>query len=285
MTIAHIIILLGTGAVVGFASGLLGSGGGFIMTPVQYMIFTNMGMSTKVAMMLAFGTSLLVILPTVISGAWRHHKKGAVRWKAAIIMGICGFMSSFGGAAIAANLSGTTLKMAFGVVVLASGVRMLISKPREREQEAKDKPWLLAAWAIPIGIVTGMTGLGGGVVAVPVMVLALKFKMHNAIATSLAMMILTSCGGVIEGENAWRYRGPRRDPYVQEHTDLLKSIRDGKPLNEGERIAGSTLCAIMGRESAYSRQQFKRSWFMNRCTLDLLPPGASSEDHIVRRGP
>ena len=83
---------------------------------------------------------------------------------------------------------------------------------------------------------------------------------------------VTSCGGVIEGENAWRYRGPRSDPYVQEHTDLIKSIRDGKPLNEGERIAGSTLCAIMGRESAYSRQQFKRSWFMNRCTLDLLPP-------------
>jgi predicted dehydrogenase len=83
---------------------------------------------------------------------------------------------------------------------------------------------------------------------------------------------ITNCAGVIQGENAWRYRGPRSDPYVQEHTDLIKSIRDGKPLNEGKRIAGSTLCAIMGRESAYSRQQFKRSWFMSRCTLDLLPP-------------
>ena len=57
----------------------------------------------------------------------------------------------------------------------------------------------------------------------------------------------------------------------QEHTDLIKSIRDGKPLNEGKRIANSTLCAIMGRESAYSRQQFKTSWFTSRCTLDLLP--------------
>ncbi len=76
---------------------------------------------------------------------------------------------------------------------------------------------------------------------------------------------------VIEGENAWRYRGPRGNAYVLEHTDLIKSIRDGRPLNEGKRIAESTLCAIMGRESAYSRQQFKRSWFLNRCTLDLLP--------------
>ncbi|MBN2127998.1 MAG: Gfo/Idh/MocA family oxidoreductase [Sedimentisphaerales bacterium] len=82
----------------------------------------------------------------------------------------------------------------------------------------------------------------------------------------------SDCCGTIEGENAWRYEGPNPNPYVQEHADLIKSIRAGRPLNEGKRIAGSTLCAIMGRESAYSRQQFKQSWFMSRCTLDLLPP-------------
>jgi len=81
----------------------------------------------------------------------------------------------------------------------------------------------------------------------------------------------SDCCGTIVGENAWKYEGPNPDPYVQEHADLIKSIRDGKPLNEGKRIADSTLCAIMGRESAYSRQQFKRSWFMSRCTLNLLP--------------
>ncbi len=196
MTIAHI-ILLGTGVGVGFASGLLGVGGGFIMTPVQYMVFTSMGMSADIAMKLAFGTSLLVILPTVASGAWRHHKKGAVRWKTAIIMGICGFMAAFGGATLATHLPGAVLKIIFGVVVLASGIRMLISRPLESKSEVKDNPWLWIAWAIPIGLVTGMTGLGGGVVAVPVMVLALKFKMHDAIATSLAMIIFTSTGGVV----------------------------------------------------------------------------------------
>jgi uncharacterized membrane protein YfcA len=197
MPIAHIFILLGTGVGVGFASGLLGVGGGFIITPVQYLLFTNMGMSTDIAMKVAFGTSLLVILPTVASGTWRHHKKGAVRWKTAIIMGICGFMTAFGGATLATHLPGAVLKIVFGVVVLASGIRMLISKSLKSEQEAKDNPWLWIAWAIPIGMVTGLTGLGGGVVAVPVMVLALKFKMHDAIATSLAMIIFTSAGGVV----------------------------------------------------------------------------------------
>ncbi|MEN6334191.1 MAG: Gfo/Idh/MocA family oxidoreductase [Phycisphaerales bacterium] len=81
----------------------------------------------------------------------------------------------------------------------------------------------------------------------------------------------TDCCGTIVGENAWRYKGTPVNAYVQEHADLIKSIRDGKPLNEGKRIAESTLCAIMGRESAYQRQQFRRSWMLNRCTLNLLP--------------
>jgi uncharacterized membrane protein YfcA len=198
MTIIHIIILLGTGIVVGFTSGLLGVGGSFIMTPVQYAVFTNIGMSSDIAIKLAFGTSLLVVLPTVASGAWRHHKKGAVRWKVAIIMGSFGFLSSFGGATIAAMLTGATLKMIFGSVVLASGIWMFIGRSFQSEQESQERDNLLLwiAWAVFVGILTGMTGLGGGPVLVPVMVLALRFKMHNAVATSLATIILISAGGV-----------------------------------------------------------------------------------------
>ncbi|HUV65964.1 MAG TPA: Gfo/Idh/MocA family oxidoreductase [Sedimentisphaerales bacterium] len=83
---------------------------------------------------------------------------------------------------------------------------------------------------------------------------------------------VSDCAGTIKGENAWSYQGPNPNPYVVEHTDLIESIRRGNPLNEGKQVAESTLCAIMGRESAYSRQQFKTSWFTSRCTLNNLPP-------------
>ena len=197
MAMSHIFILLGTGVGVGFSSGLLGVGGGFIMTPVQYLLLTSTGMSTDMAMKVAVGTSLLVILPTVLSGAWRHHKKGAVHWKIAVIMGSCGSLAAFGGATLAGYLPGIVLKIVFGSVVLAGGIRMLISKPLKSGQEATNNLWLWITWAIPIGVVTGLTGLGGGAVIVPVMVLTLKFKMHSAVATSLAMIIFTSAGGVI----------------------------------------------------------------------------------------
>jgi len=197
MTVANIITLLVTGLGVGFAGGLLGVGGAFIMTPVQYMVFTDMGLPPDMAIKLAFGTSLMVVLPTAASGAWRHHREGAVWWKAALIMGGCGLACAFGGATLASYLPGVTLKIAFGAVVMAAGVGMLIRRPVEASEEPKNNPWLWAVWAVPIGVVSGLVGLGGGVLAVPIMVLALKFKMHDAVATSLAMVMLTSIGGVI----------------------------------------------------------------------------------------
>jgi len=196
MTTAHIIILLVTGIGVGFAGGLVGLGGGFIVIPVQYMIFTSMGIPTDTAIKLAFGTNLLVVLPIAASGAWRHSQKGAVWWKAALIIGSCTFIAAFGGAAIATHLPGAGLKIAFGAVVLAVGIRMLTARPPKIEQEPKDNRWMWVAWAIPVGLISGIIGIGGGTLMVPVMVLALKFKMHNAVATSLAIMIFTSIGGV-----------------------------------------------------------------------------------------
>ena len=78
--------------------------------------------------------------------------------------------------------------------------------------------------------------------------------------------------GYITGENAYKYEGENPNPYVQEHVDLIKSIRDGKPLNEGKRVAESTLAAIMARMSAYTGRALKWDWAMKASKLDLTPP-------------
>jgi len=197
VALAHIIILLATGVVVGFAGGLLGLGGAFIMTPVQYLIFTAMGLPTDIAIKLAFGTSLLVVLPLSASGAWRHSLKGAVKWKTTFIMGGIGMACAFGGATLATYLPGSALKIAFGTIILLSAIRMLTAREPKLEAEPRDNPWLWAAWAIPVGLLSGILGIGGGVLLIPVLVLALRFRMHNAVATSLAVMMFTSLGGVI----------------------------------------------------------------------------------------
>jgi predicted dehydrogenase len=78
--------------------------------------------------------------------------------------------------------------------------------------------------------------------------------------------------GEIKGDKSWKYEGPNPDPYVQEQADLIASIRRGEPLNEGRRIAESTLCAIMGRMSAYTGRALSWDWVMNSSKLDLTPP-------------
>jgi uncharacterized membrane protein YfcA len=197
MTLAHICILLGTGAVAGFAGGLLGLGGAFIMTPVQYAIYLNMGLAEDIAIRLAFGTSLMVILPTVISGIWRYNKRGEVKWKAAFILGSCSAATALGGATLASNLPDIVLRIVFGILALGMAVSMLIAKPLPTAAGARNRYWLLVLWAVPIGLLAGVTGVGGGVMMVPILILTLKLRMHNAVATSLATIALTSVGGVI----------------------------------------------------------------------------------------
>ncbi|HVV00010.1 MAG TPA: Gfo/Idh/MocA family oxidoreductase [Verrucomicrobiae bacterium] len=59
----------------------------------------------------------------------------------------------------------------------------------------------------------------------------------------------------IKGREHWRYKGPKTDMYQNEHNELFASIRSGKPINDGDRMAQSTLMGIMGRMAAYSGEE------------------------------
>jgi myo-inositol 2-dehydrogenase/D-chiro-inositol 1-dehydrogenase len=83
----------------------------------------------------------------------------------------------------------------------------------------------------------------------------------------------SNAAGVIAGANAWNWEKPEREvsPYVQEHTDLIASIRAGRPINELKQVAESTLSAIMGREAAYTGQEIVWDELLN-AQQDLTPP-------------
>jgi predicted dehydrogenase len=81
----------------------------------------------------------------------------------------------------------------------------------------------------------------------------------------------SDCNHTISGENAWKYEGQNVDGMDQEHIDLIKSIRSGNPLNEGQRIAESTLTAIGARIAAYTGRTFNWSWLLNASKQDLVP--------------
>jgi myo-inositol 2-dehydrogenase / D-chiro-inositol 1-dehydrogenase len=77
-------------------------------------------------------------------------------------------------------------------------------------------------------------------------------------------------GVVIKGKENWRYKGPKTDMYQNEHNELFASIRSGKPINDGEWMAHSTLMAIMGRMAAYTGTEV--TWEQALNSQDKLVP-------------
>jgi uncharacterized membrane protein YfcA len=170
------------------------------MVPVMYWLIVATGTAQSVAIMTAFGTSLLVILPTAASGTWRHGRKGVVRWRAALVLGPCGLLGGLAGATLAAHLPGWVLRTVFGGVVLAVAVWMGLgptSRPSGEGAEPRDNRLLFAALGFPIGMISGLTGLGGGALIVPALVGTSAFPVHLAVGTSAASIMFTGLGGII----------------------------------------------------------------------------------------
>ncbi|MBN1766824.1 MAG: Gfo/Idh/MocA family oxidoreductase [Sedimentisphaerales bacterium] len=107
-------------------------------------------------------------------------------------------------------------------------------------------------------------------------------RVSERIMGTKGSVYLDGAVGWIEGPNAYKYEGDSPNPYVQEHADLIRSIREGNPLNEGRQVAESTLIAIMGRMSAYTGHALKWDWVMNVSQLDLSPPEYKFGDLEVR---
>jgi len=116
--IFSVIVLALTGSVIGFASGLLGLGGGFLMVPVQYWLLSTIGVDPTTAIRVSFGTSLAVVIPTALSSAWGHHCRQCVLTRHLSLMAVPAFLGAVLGSVVAAHAPGNLLTTLSGVVVL-----------------------------------------------------------------------------------------------------------------------------------------------------------------------
>jgi len=226
--ILSVLVLLAAGIFVGFACGLLGVGGGFIMVPVQIWALTSTGIEPTLATRIAFGTSLAVILPTSLSGCHGHSCRGFVLWRQGTILGMAGLVGAILGGTLASHAPGDLLKTIFGLVVMTGALRMLLAErilPKDIHEKIEPRedvsPYLL--WGFAVGIVSGLTGIGGGVILVPIMVVALGFNMLQAIGTSSVAIAFNAVGGTIAYiVNGWGVAG--LPPYSLGYIDLMQFV-------------------------------------------------------------
>ncbi len=220
----YIIVLLLTGMVVGFACGMLGVGGGFIMVPVQIWALTSMGVDPTLSTRVAFGTSLAVILPTSLCGCHGHNCQGVVLWRPGVTLGLSGLVGAFLGGTIAAHAPGELLRLLFGVIILGGALRMVYARDLRRGRpEVVSSLWPYILWGIVVGFISGLAGIGGGVILVPAMVIAMGFTMYQAVGTSTVAIAFNAVGGMIAyAINGWGVAG--LSAYCVGYIDLLQFV-------------------------------------------------------------
>jgi uncharacterized protein len=197
----RIVAIFVIGFCVGILSGLLGIGGGILMIPA--MIFL-LGMSQHQA----HGTSLAAISLTVLFSAIYYGTHGQVNWVVAVELALGGTFGAMIGARICALISAGKLRTYFGTFVAAVGIRMLydayllyhgcnLSAENLISPVTLSGGLILVAVGVLTGILSGLLGIGGGILMIPAMVLLLGFTQTMAQGISLAVIIPVSISGAL----------------------------------------------------------------------------------------
>lgn len=197
-TIEYFLGLIVIGIFAGFASGLLGVGGGFLIVPLQFFLLKYIGVEPDLAMLVSLGTSLAIIIPTSLSGAYRHTRTMDGIIKPGIQLGLFGIIGGAAGGFVASMLPSRILEIIFGCLLLFVAVNNIININKERE-DARIPFNLITTGIIGllVGFSSGLLGVGGGVFLIAILTALLGFSMIEAIGTSSIFISLTAIGGFL----------------------------------------------------------------------------------------
>ncbi len=186
------------GSLAGFLAGLLGIGGGIVLVPLFLWSFSAAGFAPEVLVHSAFGTSLAIIILTTFSSTLGHRKRGNVNSRQVAMLALGGIVGSMLAAWAATQLSGPWLKGLFGGMQILVAIQLLLFQPRLPPERTEPVPaWQLMTVGLAGGAFSAFFGVGGGVIAVPLMVIVLGFPMHLAVGNSSALIVVSSFFGAL----------------------------------------------------------------------------------------
>lgn len=201
MDVGVLLALAGSGLAVGFLSGLVGIGGGVLIVPLLYFFYghpgwSGVGLAPELEAVVAHATSLFVILPTSALGTWTYHRVGAVAWRAALPIAAFSVLAAIAGTLIAPSIPEAALKMGFGLLLVFSGARLMRSGGGPDEPAMRTNLLMGALAGLGIGFLSALLGVGGGIVAIPILVYLVGLRMEKVAATSMAIIVFTAAAGV-----------------------------------------------------------------------------------------
>ncbi|HIP17072.1 MAG TPA: sulfite exporter TauE/SafE family protein [Methanothermococcus okinawensis] len=218
MNIILISLLVVLGAIIGFITGLLGIGGGFILVPLLNSLFYNMGIPLNDSIKMAVGTSLFVIFLTSTVSTYKHHLQGNILWRCSIVLGVLGIFGSLIGLKISMEyLCGNLHKELFALLLIIISLYGFYSTKGQEYGKLSNNLLVnglntvdnsmdnigsinykkLCIVGIIVGIISSIFGIGGGIIVIPLLLYLLRFPIKMAIGTSCGMMVLISLMGFL----------------------------------------------------------------------------------------
>lgn len=200
-----IIVALIAGLVVGVAVGTLGAGGGVLSLPALVYILHQDPHSAAVG-------SLIIVVMTCLVALPHRIKNKQIKWQQGITFAAFSTIGSVIGARISGLITGDVLLGAFSLLAvsmaflmiyqgvrLAKKERLSSGDPISVEQEGAPKNIALVALIaiVTSGLTTGIFGVGGGFMIVPMLTLALGLTMRSAVGTAQIVLIIASVAGII----------------------------------------------------------------------------------------
>ncbi|RMF15737.1 MAG: sulfite exporter TauE/SafE family protein [Alphaproteobacteria bacterium] len=188
-------LLIGAGALAGFLAGLLGIGGGIVMTPVLFLVLGRLDVPAEWHMHMVVATSLAVIVPTGLTSArahWRRHSLDPAilrRWAPWIAVG------ALSGTLLARHLTSETMGDIFGVVAALLGVKMLLPLDRLRLGDTLPERRIADIFPFSVGMLSSLMGIGGATFTVPWLTL-FGIPIHRAVGTASAIGVMIALIGV-----------------------------------------------------------------------------------------
>jgi uncharacterized membrane protein YfcA len=189
-------VLLCIGAFAGVLAGLLGVGGGIVLVPAFFYVFSASGYGSDQLMQICLATSLATIIVTSARSVMAHHRKDAVDWDVLKNWAPGIAVGAVIGVLVASGLRSGVLQMIFGVLGLFIGLYMLLGKASWRLSNTMPTGIRLVIITPIVGFLSVLMGIGGGSFGVPLMTLHGR-AIHRAVATAAGFGALIAIPSVV----------------------------------------------------------------------------------------
>ena len=177
-------LLLGTCS--GILAGLFGIGGGIIVIPVFFYIFSSMGVSQDILSHMVLGTSLGVIVFSSTASTFSHHNRKGVRWKLIKILAPTICLGSALGGITGGALSSISLQSLIALLLIISSIQMIFELPPPKKNPRTRVLGPIVAGG-GIGWLSGIFGIGGGIFSV-------SYFYHRGLQMKQAIGSSAACG-------------------------------------------------------------------------------------------